>query len=827
MEKRFALFLILSALILFTHLTVQNYLHPPQPPVELAEGDAGPGKPDAKPDAKPDVQPQAEPAKTDPDEDAAKPAKDAADAPPAGVAAEDQPEIAATPTTEVPQQWVTLGSMAPDRPYRLMVTLQNRGAAVERIEMVQRTASGQLRFLDLEQESGYLGYLALSNTGGRRGCRVNVVGPGTPAAGAAARAPGVPDGLRVGDIIRRIGNLQVRDAIDVEHYLGETKPGQTVEITVQRADDNGERPQEVILIATLVAPPLSIVRPDEHRVPEGAKPNPLSFLWTLESVGDASVLRGEEEIKDLISLRNSNWEIEMLPDDPAGPAVEFRLVLTPAQLRAIGEEGSLELVKRYRLAKTPPADLTNSAFPSYHLELELEIHNRGGNAQQVAYRLDGANGLPLEGWWYVTKIHPKMFAAAGTRDVLWNTPPTGHGLLGATKIYADAVEADDKGQPVLIPLFADPNPQPLDYVGVDAQYFSVMLKPQVDESTPPPLFRQALAIPVGDYAGIDKSVSKTTNVSFRLISQTHDIPPGEALVQRYTVFAGPKQPALLAAYDLERCIEYGWFRTIAKFLAWILHAFESLPGVNFGLAIILLTVVVRSAMIPLSRKAARNAQMMQELAPEMKRIAEKYKDDMQKRAAAQSELFKKNNYRPLGGCLLMFIQLPIFIGLYRALSVDVELRQAPLIPGLQWASNLAGPDMLWYWKPYLPTFLAGENGWLGPYLNILPIVTIVLFLWQQKMFMPPATDDQSRMQQSMMKYMMIFMGFLFFRVPSGLCVYFIASSLWSVAERKMLPPVGKPAEKPATPLWQRLAAKFNPNLDPNKPRTRRKPPRKR
>jgi YidC/Oxa1 family membrane protein insertase len=151
-------------------------------------------------------------------------------------------------------------------------------------------------------------------------------------------------------------------------------------------------------------------------------------------------------------------------------------------------------------------------------------------------------------------------------------------------------------------------------------------------------------------------------------------------------------------------------------------------------------------------------------------------------------LFAKHNYNPFGGCLLMFIQLPIFIGLYRSLSVDIELLQAPLISGLWWCSNLAGPDMLWYWESYLPAFLGDPgDGWLGPYLNVLPIITIVLFLVQQKMFMPPPTDEQTRMQQQMMKYMMIFMGVLFFRVPSGLCVYFIASSLWGIAERKLLP----------------------------------------
>jgi YidC/Oxa1 family membrane protein insertase len=201
-------------------------------------------------------------------------------------------------------------------------------------------------------------------------------------------------------------------------------------------------------------------------------------------------------------------------------------------------------------------------------------------------------------------------------------------------------------------------------------------------------------------------------------------------------------------------------------------------------------------MLPLGRQQARSAAKMQELAPEMKRIAEQYKNDMEKRAAAQRELFRTHNYNPLSGCLLMFIQLPIFVGLYRALSVDIELRQAPLIPGLRWCSNLAGPDKLLYWGDwaFLPDFLVGPTGYLGPYLNLLPLISIVLFLIQQKLFTPPPTDEQQVIQQKMMKFMTIFIGVLFFKVPAGLCLYFIASGLWSIGERKTL---GHTATKPA------------------------------
>ena len=136
------------------------------------------------------------------------------------------------------------------------------------------------------------------------------------------------------------------------------------------------------------------------------------------------------------------------------------------------------------------------------------------------------------------------------------------------------------------------------------------------------------------------------------------------------------------------------------------------------------------------------------------------------------------------------LQIPIFIGLYRGLSVDIALRDQPFIPGLSWCSNLAAPDQFWYWKETLPSFLGfltDETGWLGPYLNILPIITCFLFIVQQKLFTPPPTDEQQEMMQKVMKYMMVFMGVLFFKVPSGLCLYFITSSLWGIAERKMLP----------------------------------------
>jgi YidC/Oxa1 family membrane protein insertase len=276
------------------------------------------------------------------------------------------------------------------------------------------------------------------------------------------------------------------------------------------------------------------------------------------------------------------------------------------------------------------------------------------------------------------------------------------------------------------------------------------------------------------------------------------------------LFAGPKKPALLAnkEYQLNELVYYGWpiFAMVAVPLTWILHAFYAVVC-NYGLAIILLTVLVRGCMFPLSLKQAAGAQKMQLLQPEIKKIQEKYKNDQAGRTKAQQELFRKHNYNPLSGCLPIFIQMPVFIGLYRSLMVAIELRDAPLLSNsIRWCSNLAAPDMLYDWRWFMPAFVNNGVGifGLGPYFNLLPLVTIALFIVQQKMFMPPAADEQAAMQQKIMQYMMIFMGLMFFKVASGLCIYFIASSLWGLAERRFLP---KTAPLAAGPMETRAEAK--------------------
>ncbi|OHB83045.1 MAG: hypothetical protein A2V98_13540 [Planctomycetes bacterium RBG_16_64_12] len=474
---------------------------------------------------------------------------------------------------------------------------------------------------------------------------------------------------------------------------------------------------------------------------------------------------------DGLDLRTGAWDIEDEEKfDQPGPhtAVTF--------FRELPQFG-LKVSKHFRLAEGPAEENQDGNGKVYHLLFEVKIENIGQEAREVAYQLDGPTGLPAEGKWYASKVG-RGWGAVGLRDVVVSWERQVPNLVGCRSIADDDWGTVWRGQS-------------LTYIGVDAQYFAAVMIPK-KKNREDLWFAESHPLRVG---AVDKDWKIATNTSYRLISEVHTLEPGGSTPQQaFTVFAGPKKPALLAKYELKDLAYYGWFSLVAKAMLWILHAFYKVVP-NYGLAIIMLTVLVRGCMFPLSIKQARGAQKMQELQPEIKKIHEQYKNNPEAKIKAQQELFKKHNYNPLSGCLVLFLQLPIFIGLYRGLMVDVELRQAPLLSeAIRWCSNLAAPDMLFDWRGFMPQFVTGGVGFfgLGPYFNLLPILTIALFLVQQKMFMPPAADDQAKMQQNMMKFMMIFMGFVFFKVASGLCLYFIASSLWGVAERKLLPKTAPP-----------------------------------
>ncbi|MCA9268640.1 MAG: YidC/Oxa1 family insertase periplasmic-domain containing protein, partial [Planctomycetales bacterium] len=597
-------------------------------------------------------------------------------------------------------------------------------------------------------------------------------------------------GLRPGDVITAVDGAALTTSSDrgyaahFESLLDATRPEAAMTVSLLRRASPDAEPTKLDFEAQLSRPPMAVIHPEHFDFLDATTHlQPYSYLTTISQIGAKSVSRLgtsglDEEIAGLPSLRSGTWEL--LPTDDPDEAA-FRFVLDEAALGRINQTGRVEVIKRFRLAKeappeTPPAD----ARPAYHLTMTVEVKNAGAEPVQISLQQDGPTGLPLEGWWYIRKGSPD-FGAAGMRDIVWKATDV------PVKLHRNAVIVanTENSKPNLLDVEGHPTVQ---YVGVDSPYFLAAMIPAADApgyTADDYHFQESRALVVSQ---MEKKRRQTTGITYRLNTFVESVAPGQSLRRQYDVFLGPKEPRLLEQYGLEDTIIFGWpvFSHVARFLVGVLSLLSVVVR-NYGIAIILLTIMVRTAVLPIGRKQAHNAAKMQELAPELKALSDKYKDDMQGRAQAQQELFRRHNYNPLAGCWMMFLQLPIFIGLYKALSVSIELRQASLIPGLRWCSNLAGPDMFVYWKDYLPAFLADFSGYLGPYLNVLPLVTIGLFIVHQKLFTPPATDEQAEMTQKMMSYMMIFMGFLFFKVPSGLCLYFITSSLWGIGERTLLP----------------------------------------
>lgn len=232
----------------------------------------------------------------------------------------------------------------------------------------------------------------------------------------------------------------------------------------------------------------------------------------------------------------------------------------------------------------------------------------------------------------------------------------------------------------------------------------------------------------------------------------------------FRIFAGPLSYSMLesADYNLKLNVDLGWVHIISAPLLALLNFLFSILG-NYGLAIVALTIVVKLTLYPLNTVAFKNMKAMQDIQPEVKRIREQIKDRQQQQVQLMS-LYKKRGVNPMGGCLPMLVQFPIFIGLFFALRSAIELRHAPFA---FWIQDLSAPENL---------TIAGIP---VPVVVILLTVSMVL----QQLTTPSAMDP---VQKKVMLFMPVVFGFLFATFPAGLTVYYLANNLISIAQQKSL-----------------------------------------
>ena len=291
------------------------------------------------------------------------------------------------------------------------------------------------------------------------------------------------------------------------------------------------------------------------------------------------------------------------------------------------------------------------------------------------------------------------------------------------------------------------------YTGLDMRYFTGVLLP---EST---------VEAGGTLVPLEKGKSAAAVVSLAGVS----VPHGDQASRHFTAFFGPKKTDILEPLgeDVSYAIMRGgsWIAPLTSFFEWALARVHDVVP-NYGLAIIVLTILVRLATWPIMVRQMKSAERMRELMPRIKALQEQYKDDRQKQSEETFKLYRETGVNPLGGCLPMILQLPVFIGLFYALQSSIELRQAPFF---LWINDLSAPATLFT--------LPGVD---FP-VRLLPILMGASMYIQQKM-MPQAGMDpaQAKMMLIMMPGMMLVISYTF---PSGLVLYWMVSNVLGIAHQ--------------------------------------------
>ena len=317
-----------------------------------------------------------------------------------------------------------------------------------------------------------------------------------------------------------------------------------------------------------------------------------------------------------------------------------------------------------------------------------------------------------------------------------NAKPDEYGHDGPVSMVAKNIERED-----LKKMASSKTMGPdVSWGGFETKYFIAAMIPQTPSLTTLSLTKDA-----------------QNTVSVTLKSPKTLIPPGQTGSNSYSLYLGPKDHSLLSASNagLENAIDFGdWLKWLAMPLLISLKFIHNNFIHNYGIAIILLTLIIKIIFWPLGNKSYRSMKEMQKLQPKIAEMREKYKDDKARISQEMMALYKSHKVNPLGGCLPMVIQIPVFFGLYKTLLFAIELRHSPLI---WWIQDLSAKD------PYY----------------ITPIIMGATMFVQQKMT-PPAGDP---MQAKIMLFMPIIFTVMFLNFPSGLVIYWLFNNVISIGQQ--------------------------------------------
>jgi len=447
------------------------------------------------------------------------------------------------------------------------------------------------------------------------------------------------------------------------------------------------------------------------KIEEPKKPMPLDLVNTSEEEGLPLKLTLSPFPSD------GNWEVvkdqlRLLNRDEKGEIV-FSKVL----------ENGLRVSKKFVFTSDKNA-----------IDLEVEVENT--SSKEITTQL----GLE-----WIGKIELEKLADEGNKDYglkyaylknqkLEKKDLGGTGSSGCIpgcstpKRRIDPFEFSDKGE--------------IEWYSLEGEYFAVLL-------IPPPSERNLALTVKGNEKNILKADEVTSPVS---------IPPGQAVKMPYRIYVGPKDIDRLKELGVgaDKLVDFGFFAIVAKPLLWFLKLTNTVTK-NFGIDIIILSILIKIVFLPLTQISFKSMKEMQKVQPEMARLKETYKND---KARLQQEimlLYKRRKINPMSGCLPMLIQIPVFIALYNALQIAIEMRHAPFF---LWIKDLCAKDPIY----------------------ITPLIMGATMVIQQKM--TPTSADPA--QAKMFMLMPIMFTFLFLNFPSGLVIYWLINNVLSIAHQYYL-----------------------------------------
>jgi YidC/Oxa1 family membrane protein insertase len=294
----------------------------------------------------------------------------------------------------------------------------------------------------------------------------------------------------------------------------------------------------------------------------------------------------------------------------------------------------------------------------------------------------------------------------------------------------------------------------ISWVALESRYFATALMPIEDQT-----------------AAVRMAVLPGHVVEARYIEPERTIDSRNSQKYEYQLFFGPKSMNAVrqAGHELYRIVDFGFFDILAKPCLWLMnYIYAVIP--NYGVAIIILTVLSKILLWPLGTKSYKSMSQMKKLQPLIQELRTKYKDDRKKMNEEVMRLHRTYNINPLGGCLPMVVQIPVFFALYRMLDQAIELRHAPFI---WWINDLSAPDRLLRFDFSIP-FMEPPYG--------IPVLTLIMgatMFWQQKMT-PPAGDPT---QAKMMLLMPVVFTFIFINFSSGLVLYWLVNNVLSIGQQ--------------------------------------------